>query len=954
VVPTGLGLVGVTNILSTTPLNPCGLNPFFDSFSSVVSVELAGFRPIQIYMPSWTRSDVGHALVCFFGSNLLNFTLVKPQLMKVTFGRVFSGFYDQGPQSVDAVYIDVGPATQQHRDDKVFLGNSFRVQLFPILPLPLWHLLLNDRASPTFLPPGIPIDQAVSHFVPVTVNFAGHLRNDLNPLALKPYYLGFDGIPGPNQAINAGLVDLRPSIGDHGIIVSIWFRRSDPTPLVQSPPMVLLVVQAPNQTVTLISIYIEYTSNVTAVVGLQWTVEKGTNFTRYARTKFFLQNADRLTQGGWHYIAIHQDLLDLSLRKCFWDNVLLPSLSDSYLTTTSDGTSWEEDASFKKIDDAIPLIFGSLLIGASYIDNNITNFPFKGDIGPIGISSVRNFEEAFVMYQFSNDNALWIWGGGGIPESGGLLGGQEKECRSIVTGAVVTCTPDGVPYGKSLAAGNETLLFRPMRFGHIPAGNLLWTILLLLPDTELYGRTQIFPMSSFRNASVNPPQEKFGIWFCKSADNVLNYVVVVTPTTPVPANATSCDVFRAGIVGDSISFVTGPIDSFKMLALLIFVSDSGQTVRVFRNGVPLARVGSSTSWLVTLPLFSTGFLEETEVVMGGTIGSPNTTFKGLFGYAGIFGRLADMSPVDASFIESTIRAVYFVREIECLPGYFGKNCSPCFCDAGICNDTITGDGHCKKNTTCLHSLTWTTDCFECLCLNGKCSNGTNGTGYCTECASSEYYGPTCIPCACTTGFCDGGVDGDGECHVLSTGQIIGIAIGGFFGLLLIPLLVWFYFRFVRTPLKKDFLPPDIWRFYQEAMTIGPFQHLWVADLDPSFMRKKLLPGTSEHTQFKGLWDNLSQDGSLKTDGVYGILNPALVGAFQTHAKLQQQRMEKDVALFGRQKWKQLEGADQKQWVYDQGFVDWKNRFPEAQVGTTILPCLHGTDGAVAQKILWGE
>lgn len=57
------------------------------------------------------------------------------------------------------------------------------------------------------------------------------------------------------------------------------------------------------------------------------------------------------------------------------------------------------------------------------------------------------------MYQFSNDNALWIWGGGGIPESGGLLGGQEKECRSIVTGAVVTCTPDGVPYGKSLAAG---------------------------------------------------------------------------------------------------------------------------------------------------------------------------------------------------------------------------------------------------------------------------------------------------------------------------------------------------------------------------------------------------------------------------------------------------------------------------------------------------------------------
>jgi len=78
---------------------------------------------------------------------------------------------------------------------------------------------------------------------------------------------------------------------------------------------------------------------------------------------------------------------------------------------------------------------------------------------------------------------------------------------------------------------------------------------------------------------------------------------------------------------------------------------------------------------------------------------------------------------------------------SCPSGYFGTECDPCPCVAGLCNDGLNGDGSCT------------------------CKVGSKGP-FCEECIP-RYYGQNCELCACYiigTNSCNDGIYGNGTCN----------------------------------------------------------------------------------------------------------------------------------------------------------------------------------------------
>ena len=131
--------------------------------------------------------------------------------------------------------------------------------------------------------------------------------------------------------------------------------------------------------------------------------------------------------------------------------------------------------------------------------------------------------------------------------------------------------------------------------------------------------------------------------------------------------------------------------------------------------------------------------------------------------------------------------------MQCLPGYYGENCSKCpDCNHGSCNDGKTGNGRCVCNegwgpaeqcTQCLEGY-WGLSCEACpSCHNhGKCDDGFHGTGNCVcdtnfdqriDCENCipGYYGEKCSDICpssndyvCSNhGVCNDGTLGNGYC-----------------------------------------------------------------------------------------------------------------------------------------------------------------------------------------------
>lgn len=78
---------------------------------------------------------------------------------------------------------------------------------------------------------------------------------------------------------------------------------------------------------------------------------------------------------------------------------------------------------------------------------------------------------------------------------------------------------------------------------------------------------------------------------------------------------------------------------------------------------------------------------------------------------------------------------------ECLPGFFGKECSPCpACNHGQCESGVKGSGKCK------------------------CNEGWGPEGQCVDCVEG-YFGLECMACKSCNGHgkCNSGLMGDGEC-----------------------------------------------------------------------------------------------------------------------------------------------------------------------------------------------
>ena len=102
---------------------------------------------------------------------------------------------------------------------------------------------------------------------------------------------------------------------------------------------------------------------------------------------------------------------------------------------------------------------------------------------------------------------------------------------------------------------------------------------------------------------------------------------------------------------------------------------------------------------------------------------------------------------------------------ECKPGYFGKNCAPCTCKHGDCNDGPEGDGKCSEcYQTYVSEDNFIGDncdecapgyygprCEKCNCLESQeCSDGITGTG-CSKCKNPLMTGDKCDVCTVADG-----------------------------------------------------------------------------------------------------------------------------------------------------------------------------------------------------------
>ena len=87
------------------------------------------------------------------------------------------------------------------------------------------------------------------------------------------------------------------------------------------------------------------------------------------------------------------------------------------------------------------------------------------------------------------------------------------------------------------------------------------------------------------------------------------------------------------------------------------------------------------------------------------------------------------------------------REVDCCPGYWGRECRPC--------PGPHGGPLCSGHGSCLDGRNGTGICV--------CKEGFMGTA-CERCTSPEVYGPDCNQtCQCGHGICNSGIHGNGSC-----------------------------------------------------------------------------------------------------------------------------------------------------------------------------------------------
>jgi len=116
----------------------------------------------------------------------------------------------------------------------------------------------------------------------------------------------------------------------------------------------------------------------------------------------------------------------------------------------------------------------------------------------------------------------------------------------------------------------------------------------------------------------------------------------------------------------------------------------------------------------------------------------------------------------------------------------------------------------------------------------------------------------------------------------------------------------------------------------------------------------LPPGSPEYQAVLRL---LGPDAAVLQHGfanVYAVLNPSIVSSFETQHRIVKQRIIDSPGLFRKEDWKQIKDGrlELRQWVLDQFWArahvfGWN----AADDQTPVIPVVHGTDAAVAWKII---
>jgi len=99
----------------------------------------------------------------------------------------------------------------------------------------------------------------------------------------------------------------------------------------------------------------------------------------------------------------------------------------------------------------------------------------------------------------------------------------------------------------------------------------------------------------------------------------------------------------------------------------------------------------------------------------------------------------------------------------------------------------------------------------------------------------------------------------------------------------------------------------------------------------------------------------SLDGAPLADAIsaiYGVINPQVVTNFLGHRSILARRLEKDPSLFKKEDWRKDTQLDLRQWTMHQfGVLAQSSPWYSTGELVPVVPMVHGTDAAVAWKIL---
>lgn len=207
---------------------------------------------------------------------------------------------------------------------------------------------------------------------------------------------------------------------------------------------------------------------------------------------------------------------------------------------------------------------------------------------------------------------------------------------------------------------------------------------------------------------------------------------------------------------------------------------------------------------------------------------------------------------------------------------------------------------------------------------------------------------TSFPCG--NGFICTNTDGGFYCTRDLTG--LAVALPVVFGCLLLAILLYFLIGLLKRYLAASYLrdlPDEVaWTYQQAIMSPGSG---WMKS--GGFLMKELIPESDDYERACQVL-KLLHFSELQTGAVYAVYNRNLVTNFTSAYRIQQQRYNdpsSKKAFFSQNTWKSEGDVANRERVYNQfegvckqPFFGWN------QEGVCIIPCAHGTDMAIAERI----